>query len=270
MASPKKADGEIPKTTLKGHQGSVLCLDLSSPASNQEVTDNDGVNSAGASPSNTTTLLLSGSEDHTARIWDLREHRRRACLCIQTPGDVLSAVFAPNCTIKGEHEPAASSPFALDHTIYLAVGNIVLEYDLRHTKTPIVRQPTRNFGPVLQHQDEVNQISLAYGCIPKATIKKHSKKSDSKKGNKLNDTVPASNNLYLAACDDAGTVRFMDTDNTNTSTILHHDSKGVAVVPTCAFRTKLTTKNDKATSALELVSGGSDCKIHLWDLSRPK
>jgi hypothetical protein len=46
----------------------------------------------------------------------------------------------------------------------------------------------------------------------------------------------------------------------------------VAVVPTCAFRptTATTTKAGGGGCCLDLVSGGTDCKIHLWDLSRPK
>lgn len=62
-------------------------------------------------------LLLSGSEDHTARLWDLRDtNRRRASLCIQAGGDVLSVAFAP----KRDEEASAdlSSPFARDHSMY--------------------------------------------------------------------------------------------------------------------------------------------------------
>ena len=68
--------------------------------------------------------------------------------------------------------------------------------------------------------------------------------------------------LYLAAADDSGTVRFMDTA-VESSQILHHDSNGVAVVPSCAFR-------PGATRGLELASGGTDCKVHLWDIFKPK
>jgi WD40 repeat protein len=56
---------------LQGHQGSVSCLDISEIG------------------------LLSGSEDKTARLWDLREGKRRACLCIQTEGEVMSVAFEP-------------------------------------------------------------------------------------------------------------------------------------------------------------------------------
>jgi len=68
--------------------------------------------------------------------------------------------------------------------------------------------------------------------------------------------------VYLAACDDAGTVRLLK--NSTSSNILHHDSNGVAVVPACCFRPNFNH------TGLELASGGTDCKIHLWDAFRPK
>lgn len=284
------------KTTLKGHQASVLCLDLSSSSS----CDDDLTSSLStSSTSSQRLLLLSGSEDHTARLWDLRDHtsKTRACLCIQTSGDVLSAMFAPNVvgtsssvatTLSEQKSQKHPSPFSLDYTIYLAVENAVLEYDLRHTQAPIIRQQqaaTRNLGPILQHQDEVNQISMAFGCLQRQQQqqqhnKKNTKKSPGckKKSDKSHDMpAPIRSNhssLYLAACDDAGTVRFMDaSSSTISTTILHHDPKGVAVVPTCSFRPRndhCSSSKRNGRSTLELASGGSDCQIHLWDLSRPK
>jgi hypothetical protein len=157
----------------------------------------------------------------------------------------------------------------------------------------------RNLGTVLQHQDEVNQICLTYyhGSINKklysAGNNNNNNKKQSKKGKggtkkqqqqqtgNHTTTTTTSSVLYLAACDDAGTVRFMTpnidatTDGPSSATksaILHHDPNGVAVVPTCAFRptTATTTKAGGGGCCLDLVSGGTDCKIHLWDLSRPK
>jgi WD40 repeat protein len=283
MSSTNDELGEgIIMTKLKGHQGSVLCLDLSSPIDHP--TNSPSTLSL---LSSTKLLLLSGSEDHTARLWDLREHRRRACLCVQTSGDVLSAMFAPNRLLSVSDSNTTStanrhllSPFALDFTIYLAVENTVLEYDLRHSQAPVVRhEATRNWGTTLQHQDEVNQISLAYGCVQMhqqpSCRKRHKKAWDNRKTKNSNDTInSSSNSLYLAACDDAGTIRFVDlhgTATSTTSTILHHDPDGVAIVPTCAIRPRSLQKNGKvANGGLELASGGSDCKIHLWDLSKPK
>jgi WD40 repeat protein len=87
--------------------------------------------------------------------------------------------------------------------------------------------------------------------------------------------VSSSASMYLAAADDAGKVRFMDTNtialdesslpSLPTSQILHHDPNGVAVVPTCAFR-----PGSYSSRSLELASGGTDCKIHLWDILKPR
>jgi WD40 repeat protein len=303
----KNGHQKITSAKYQGHQGSVLCLDVSSSSS----------------LSSSSPLLLSGSEDRTARLWDLREHdRRRACLCIQTSGDVLSAVFAPprpfaaaDTQDSQSDVPSLTSPFARDHIIYLGVENIVLEYDLRNAKAPILQRDTasRNLGVVLQHQDEVNQISLAYHrhcChhdISRSAGGKKNQRKGGKRGGKknsnnnknINNSNKVDNNeevaslLYLAACDDAGTVRCMvvgddnskiNLDNSTnsyqtmtaaettanaTTTILHHDSNSVAVVPACAFRPNLG-RSDKRNGVLELASGGTDCKIHLWDISRPK
>ena len=97
---------KIRSSKFKGHQGSVLCLDFNSSDS----------------------LLLSGSEDQTARIWDVRDasSRRRASLCIVTQGEVLSACFVPpiagNATGPGSFcnpDETASNRncFAQDHSM---------------------------------------------------------------------------------------------------------------------------------------------------------
>lgn len=74
-------------------------------------------------------LLLSGSEDHTARLWDLRDSKRRACLCIPTQGEVLSVAFRPPKptpnrptaeTDASSSSPSLASPFAKDHTMYVS------------------------------------------------------------------------------------------------------------------------------------------------------
>lgn len=318
---------------LKGHRAAVLCLDISSPSSLPSATIQSHVSS-------TSSLLLSGSEDGTARLWDLREHKRRACLCIQTPGggDVLSAVFAPlsaavspttttTTLIPGKDNP--TSTFARDFTVYLGVENIVLEYDLRNATSAILSEPSNNWGQVLKNQDEVNQISLAY--YRKDNIRKNNSGNKKKKkkmnqkdkrgggrGNNkkqqhqkfmaydsnksINDSeegegeVSSSSSsscnkgsLYLAACDDAGKVRWTEalsnhlsgdddgcrsssnSDRSNTNTILHHDEHGVAIVTACAFRPNNGNHNgNKYKQHLELVSGGTDCKIKLWDAHRPK
>ena len=261
------SDENIHSTKYQGHQGAVLCLDISHD-------DN---------------LLISGSEDRTARLWDVRSNKRRASLCIPTNGEVLSVAFAPK--MQGDMPFSSPNAFAHDHTMYvslkkyktgarysavflmssftlflaflwiqtrfLSVDNSVYEYDLRQATSPIFQQPTRNLSPILQNQDEINQIALALHS-PKTPSASKGKQKKKKQPKPQQPSV-----LYLAAADDAGTARFMDAASTTTSHILHHDPNGVAVVPTCAFR-------PRCTKGLELASGGTDCKIHLWDVKKPK
>lgn len=66
------------------------------------------------------SCLLSGSEDHTARLWDLRNNsRRRASLCIQTGGEVLSVAFTPKNGVEETPAEVSTSPFAKDHSMYV-------------------------------------------------------------------------------------------------------------------------------------------------------
>lgn len=272
---------------FQGHGAAVLCLDVLS----QSTSD-----SSVSIPSSTSTLLLSGSEDGTARLWDLRDHRRRACLCIKIPGggDILSAVFAPTSPSTYAVLPNDSeSAFSKNCSVFLGVENSVLEYDLRHVESPIVfSEPTRNWGDVLQNQDEVNQIALAYynkpinnggNCGSKKKKNQKKRGGGGKKRQSTNDGG-CGISLYLASCDDAGKTRWTEALQTNPSsgertstyenstvgsTILHHDNHGVAVVPACAFR-PIDTSATRGGPSLELVTGGTDCKIQLWDIFRPK
>ena len=87
-------------TKFEGHSGPVLSLDYAAPH-----------------------LLLSGSEDRTARLWDVRDSRRRASLCIPVQGEVLTVIFAPPRLPQTQNTKAtgealdANNPFAKDHTM---------------------------------------------------------------------------------------------------------------------------------------------------------
>ena len=309
----------IATAKFRGHGASVLCLDVFSPSSQSQSQSSP----SSSQPSNhtpfsssTSALLLSGSEDGTARLWDLRDHRRRACLCIRVPGggDVLSAVFSPPAVEATSASSAAmqaststirreSDAFSRDCSVYLGVDNTVLEYDLRHAESPIIcSEPTRDWGRVLQNQDEVNQIGLVYYNKNRnrnnnsGTTKK--KKNQKKNGNNSSikkrqqqssaaEDATVDGSLYLAACDDAGKARWTEVRSSPSSsshepdeassTILHHDNHGVAIVPACAFRpsSRMISSSHKrggggGGTSLEFVTGGTDCKIQLWDIFRPK
>ncbi len=123
--------------------------------------------------------------------------------------------------------------------------HVVLEYDLRKATGPILSTPTRDLSPILQNQEEVNQIAATYW-----------------KPQRKGKSIQGDPELYIATADDAGTIRFMESTSTK-SHILHHDPTGVAVVTSCAFR-------PGSSKALEFVSGGTDCKIQMWDMMKPK
>ena len=145
----------------------------------------------------------------------------------------------------------------------MSVENGVYEYDLRQVNAPILNQPTRNLSPILQNQDEVNQISLTYH-IPKQPSNNNNKK---RKNNSNSKFAKQQQTLFLAAADDAGTVRFMEASSTTTSQVLRHDPN--AVVTACAFRPH-SSRPKKGSTILELASGGTDCTIKLWDAFKPK
>jgi len=210
---------------LRGHQGSVLCLDHSSSISHES-----------SEPPSTTVAasLLSGSEDHTARLWDLRANLR-ASLCIKTHGPVLSVAFGPKWKSLNPDPP---SPFSREYSIFLSVENHVYGYDLRKATSPILQEPSSDLSPILESEDEVNQIALS--------------------------PVRRNRPLHLAAADDAGTVRVTDCleeGSTPRKRILQHADD--AMVTSVAFR-------PRCNKSLELASGGTDCTVVLWDAQKPR
>jgi hypothetical protein len=170
----------------------------------------------------------------------------------------------------------------------LTVEQSVLEYDLRRAASPIVTTPVKDWTPTLQHQDEVNQIALTHHFArtsQQQTLNKKYKGGNKNKSKQQRQQLQQQNQqsepvLYMATADDAGMVRFVNTttsnnnnndnDNNNSDSaaaqVLAHDPEGVAVVCACAFRPGASRKKN----FLELASGGTDCKLHLWDLLKPK
>ncbi len=78
----------VTKLQLSGHKGPVTCLDHSS----KRPTTNKAKINTGSSVS--PCCLLSGSEDGTTRLWDLRSSTR-ASVCIIHGQEVTSVGFHP-------------------------------------------------------------------------------------------------------------------------------------------------------------------------------
>jgi WD40 repeat protein len=83
----QNAPSNIPKIHLQGHQAPVLCLDHSSSLRLDGRSGHDQMPIDGC--------LLSGSEDGTARLWDLRANHLRAAMCLIVGTEVLSVAFGP-------------------------------------------------------------------------------------------------------------------------------------------------------------------------------
>ena len=257
----------IQSTVLKGHQKAVLCLDHSSSSSSRRdappTSTTTTTTSSSVTASSAGSLLLSGSEDGTARLWDLKCQPLRASLCIQAPngGEVLSVAFGPKWGDSAVVAAAAAdSAFAREYSVYLATGNSIYGYDLRKATCPVLKEASANLS-FLEFEDEVNQIVFS---PPTRTLS-----GGGSKGNKRGRT-PTIPRTLLAAGDDAGTVRVTESFDfmpTTTSTkqpkrriYQHQSADQFAVVTSLAFRPR--------AKGIELASGGTDCQIHLWDATK--
>ena len=166
----------ITTSKLKGHQGAVLTLDHSSSVSNPNATQQQQQQQRRYD----TACLLSGSEDATARLWDLRErHLVRASLCIKTIGPVMSVCFGPypemisyqsQDAVVVESCDAAPSLWAREFGVYLATGQSVFGFDLRKANAPIVQHHTPSnpssslsvdLSSRINAQDEINQLCIS-------------------------------------------------------------------------------------------------------------
>lgn len=118
------------KYNLAGHKGSVLCVE-SGPVSKKD--------KEAAAPR---PLLLSGSDDSTCRLWDLRT--RKPCRCMMGCFDkqpVNSVAFIPG-------DP---------RTVLAAAGRCVFSFDLRK-ESVVLFKAERKLGPT---KDDINQVSVS-------------------------------------------------------------------------------------------------------------
>jgi len=242
----------VHKYELKGHKASVTCL-----AHSSIVPQKNGLKAGNSAHGKTTVnstlpapcCLLSGSEDGSIRLWDLRSNPSQASLCVLSPKrqEVTSVAFHPIFTDVIEPSNAGISthyPF----TIFCSVGSSVYGYDLRNAKSPIIREFDFQVT-TLDGGEEINQIQLT--------------------------THQTAKRIYMATADDDGISRVTDVIPNRRNSIssksslqesneilLQHDTSGAGLVTSLAFRPK--AKN------LDLATGGTDSTICLWDVHRPK
>jgi len=180
-----------PINVLKGHKGPVSCLSLS-PSGN---------------------LLVSGSQDATVRIWNLKT------------GKVIKAIKDCFKNDKGENSDISSVCFSTvnENELFVASNHRIYFFDLTESPMIILKE---NFIYDF-NLDEINEI-------------------------KVNDT-----GNYLAACDDFGVIYIVDLE---TKKLLKKPHNGHDNICTCVeFRPK---------NKWEVWSGGMDCKLFKWDISR--
>jgi WD repeat-containing protein 53 len=239
---------------LTGHQGQVLCLDY--------------LNDSGGSSKSST--LISGSEDTTCRIWDLRE--RRSCLCVRCPGEVLSVAFGP-IHRRDDSTAAATtgqllSPFAHEYSIYAAVENTVYRYDLRKATSPILDEPSSDLS-FLDAAEEINQI--AFAPIPPSSRRGDVSNKNNNKNKGSHYCSMDNNRRIFAAVEDAGSIRLTSdfdpnqvADSPSKRVLCHGPDAMVTSLAFCPSR----SHNKKQQSTMLLASGGTDCRICFWDLSK--
>ena len=249
---------ELTKALLKGHRGPVTCLAHSSSIADGRPVAASSRSSAAPQPQ--PPSLLSGSSDGTARLWDLRT--QRAALCIVAPvdadgdSDITSVAFHPlSSTTSSLGGGGAANTYSRDMTIYLSVGCGVYGYDLRNANAPIIRSYMydADLSSALQCEDEVNEVVF----------------SDSRAG--------ANGKIRFAVADDMGDVRVMENVPFKLSSDSNENNKERKLQRCRVLQHAIDDENAMATclafrprGANDLVSGGTDCAIRLWDVSRPQ
>lgn len=205
---------------LRGHKKSVLCVDASEGG----------------------RLVVSGSEDCSARLWDLRTDRAVKCFAGCFNNNAIDSVaFVP--TQSTSHAPAE---------LVLASGSDVFIFDLR--KEGVIDRIPRSISRLAllgEEECDINSISIH----PKGHL--------------------------LAAALDDGTVK-----QVNLTSLRNRDTgTGIGIgagatadihpVPTTDFISSLRGSHTNVASSVcfrsqplsstELMSGGFDCAVQLWD-----
>lgn len=120
-----KAPPALTQSCLKGHNDSVLCLSSSS-----------------------TALLASGSEDCTARLWDLERSPPRSVRLMKCGDEVTSVCFGA---------PDSSS----SHLFFAAAGQRVLTFDLRNSAVLLDASRGGCQHVCTENADEINQLAAS-------------------------------------------------------------------------------------------------------------
>mmetsp|Transcript_11127 Transcript_11127/g.16880 ORF Transcript_11127/g.16880 Transcript_11127/m.16880 type:complete len:436 (-) Transcript_11127:83-1390(-) len=228
----------VHKLKLSGHKGAVTCLSHSN-SSFHGAQRKKRKSTQNKHPS----CLLSGSEDGTSRLWDLRSGTR-ASLCILSPNreEVTSVGFHPNSrdfNASLDLMGHGQYPF----TVFTSTTQGVYAYDLRQATSPIIVEPDNNLSDLVS--EEINQMAFATAGV----------------------------NAYLVVADDDGYARVVALDNfgenrsqgnfkssDNCKALRHDTTSPNTLVTSVAFRPRSKT--------LDLAVAGTNCAVSLWDVNR--
>eukprot|EP00979_Chaetoceros_neogracilis_P011269 scaffold2727_cov275-Chaetoceros_neogracile.AAC.40 len=232
---------------LRGHQGPVTCL---AHSSNAQRGSKKKVN---RQTHNTSCCLLSGSEDGTARLWDLRTNPSRASSCIMLPNrqEVTSVAFHPTFD-ESDASTLISGSSSYPFTIFASVGSSVYGYDLRQASSPIIQKHHHLLDSL--EGEEINQIQMTTAAQTNKRI--YIGTADDDGFVRITDSIP--NRFISEKIDASSSLKGKE------CTKLQHceNMSEAALVTSIAFRPRSKT--------LDLASGGTDCTVCLWDVNRPK
>ena len=120
------------KTCLKGHKGTVLCLDT-----------------AVASP-----LVVSGAEDGTARVWDLRTCKAVRMLMMPAHSDGKTEHLSATTAASDTAVNSVTFADREDQLVAVSAGQRIGWFDLRQSSV-LLKAPAHT---VQYNQDEINQL----------------------------------------------------------------------------------------------------------------
>jgi len=169
ISTAKEYTPKLQKRTLKGHKKAVLCLAHSSERLSYYNNNNNATTSSSPSTNQNPNLLLSGSEDGTARLLDLRT--RKTSICMELPrinavdrNEVVSVAFHPSINeshkVEGADGDDNINSWSInnnDCTVYASTSNKVYGYDLRHHSTA-VSNPSSVIKHLRPHFDLTNNF----------------------------------------------------------------------------------------------------------------
>jgi len=208
------SEGEGIKQILRGHKGDVLCLECPKAEEYRHV-------------------LLSGSEDGTARLWDIREGTTRfgSTRCFRSPGN--NPVNAVQFGGTGETG---------DNRLFLASDNKIYCYDLRKPgseETIIFKEEDLLYSfPALN--DEINEMSI--NCT----------------------------GSLLAAADDEGLISIYPISQLDE--LLTNPDSNISLSPICQLKHSreqdIICSSVKFITEKQIITGGMDCTVAKWNITK--